>query len=485
MRNISYALLIISFLISSCAERIDDVEAPREDITDYITVSEPLVHRDLAEIKEDSTLRAIMVYSGISYFLYRGEPMGYEYELVQRLAKELNVKLEIVLANNINELIDMLNRGEGDIIAHGLTVTQRRREFVRFMDYLYLTHQVLIQRKPANWRQMKLHEIQKELKSDPIELIGETISVRRNSAYYSRLLNLKKEIGGGFYIDTISGELSTQKAIKMVVDGKIKYTVSDNNIAELNNSHYPILDVKTPISFSQRIAWAVRKNSPELQTALNEWVKKMRKDVDYYVIYNKYFKNSRSYRKRISSDYYSEVTGKISPYDSIIKYHANRINWDWRFLSSLIFHESRFNPNEKSWAGAVGLMQLMPSTAQELGITNTRDPKQNIRAGTTYLQNMWNRWEEIPDSTQRLKFTLASYNCGYSHVKDAQRLTAKYERNPNIWDKNVEVYVLNLMYPEYFNDELVYYGYVMGQEPVDYVNRIFDLYDHYKTLLPE
>jgi membrane-bound lytic murein transglycosylase F len=462
-----------------------DVEEPREDITDYITISEPLISRDLAEIKKDSTLRAIMVYSGISYFLYRGQPMGYEYELLQRLAEELNVKLEIVLAHNINELIDMLNRGEGDIIAHGLTVTQRRKEFVRFMDYLYLTHQVLVQRKPENWRQMKLHEIQKELKSDPIELIGETISVRRNSAYYSRLVNLKKEIGGGFYIDTISGEVSTQKAIKMVVDGEIKYTVSDNNIAELNSAHYPILDVKTPISFSQRVAWAVRKNSPELQQTLNNWVKKMRKDVDYYVIYNKYFENSRSYRKRISSDYYSEATGKISPYDSIIKHHANRINWDWRFLSAIIFQESRFNPNEKSWAGAVGLMQLMPATAKELGVNDPRDPSQNIKAGTTYLKQMWERWAEIPDSTQRLKFMLASYNCGYSHVKDAQRLTQKYNENQLVWDDNVEKYVLNLMYPKYYNDEDVYFGYVMGQEPVDYVNRIFDLYDHYKALLSE
>jgi membrane-bound lytic murein transglycosylase F len=462
-----------------------DVEEPREDITDYITISEPLISRDLAEIKKDSTLRAIMVYSGISYFLYRGQPMGYEYELLQRLAEELNVKLEIVLAQNINELIDMLNRGEGDIIAHGLTVTQRRKEFVRFMDYLYLTHQVLVQRKPENWRQMKLHEIQKELINDPIELIGETISVRRNSAYYSRLINLQKEIGGGFYIDTISGEVSTQKAIKMVVDGEIKYTVSDNNIAELNSSHYPILDVETPISFSQRVAWAVRKNSPELQQALNNWVKKMRKDVDYYVIYNKYFENSRSYRKRISSEYYSETTGKISPYDSIVRHNANRINWDWRFLSAIIFQESRFNPKEKSWAGAVGLMQLMPATAKELGVNDPWDPSQNIKAGTTYLRQMWDRWEEIPDSTQRLKFMLASYNCGYSHVKDAQRLTQKYDANPLVWDGNVEKYVLNLMYPKYYNDEVVHFGYVMGQEPVDYVNRIFDLYDHYKTLLPE
>lgn len=479
MRQVYFYFVLLLLLIPSCKQEPIDIETP-----DNIIVPEPQITRDLDQIKEDGVLKAIMVYTGTSYFLYRGQPMGYEYELLQRLADDLDIELEIVLARDINDLINMLNRGEGDIIAHGLTVTQRRQQFVNFMDYLYLIRQVLVQRKPENWRQMKLHEIQKELISDPIGLIGETVSVRRNSAYYSRLVNLQQEIGGNINIDTIPGSFSTQKVIKMVVDGEIDYTVSDNNIAELNSSYYPILDVETPISFSQRVAWAVRKNSPQLKDALDTWVKKMRNNVDYYVIYNKYFKNERSYRQRITSDFYSEITGKISPYDSLVKQHAHRIGWDWRLLSSVIFQESRFKPGERSWAGARGLMQLMPATARELGVSDVTDPKQNIRGGSTYLHNMWNRWEMIPDSVQRLKFTLASYNCGYSHVVDAQRLTEKYGGNPKVWDNNVETYILNLMLPEYYNDEVVRYGYVMGREPVNYVKQILDRYEQYVQLLP-
>ncbi|PWE00892.1 MltF family protein [Marinilabilia rubra] len=470
------------FFIFSCSSDNDPIEV---EVTDKVTISAPQLERDLPELKESGVMKAIMVYSGTSYFLYRGQPMGYEYELLQRLASHLGLKLEVVIAHNINDVINLLNKGEGDIIAHGLTVTQRRQQFVNFMDYLYLTRQVLVQRKPDNWRQMKLHEIEKELISDPIELIGQTVSVRRNSAYYSRLVNLQQEIGGKINIDTIPGNFSTQKVIKMVVDGEIDFTVSDNNIAELNSSYYPILDVETPVSFSQRVSWAVRKNSPLFLEALNKWVEEMRDDVDYYVIYNKYFKNTRYFRQRVSSDFYSGNGHKISQYDSIVKHHADRIGWDWKLLSSVIYQESRFESSEESWAGARGLMQLMPATARELGVSDVTDPAQNIRGGTSYLHQLWNRWEEIPDSTQRIKFALASYNCGYSHVVDATRLADKYDANPKVWDENVETYVLNLMYPEYYNDDLVRYGYVMGEEPVNYVEQILERYDHYAQILSE
>ena len=474
-----YFFLTLSLLLACSSEQNSiDVE-----VTDKVTSETPEVERDLPQMREAGVMKAIMVYSGTSYFIYRGQPMGYEYELLQRLAEHLNLKLEIVIAHNINDVINILNRGEGDIIAHGLTVTRRRQKFVNFMDYLYLTRQVLVQRKPENWRQMKLHEIKKDLISDPIELIGHTVSVRRNSAYFSRLVNLQQEIGGKINIDTVPGSYSTQKLIKMVVDGEIDFTVSDNNIAELNSSYYPILNVETPISFSQRVSWAVRKNSPLFLSALNDWVKKMRDNVDYYVIYNKYFRNTRYYSQRVSSDFYSGNGQKISPYDSIVKENAIRIGWDWKLLSSLIYQESRFQKTEKSWAGAVGLMQLMPSTAKELGVSDLTDPAQNIKAGASYLKQLWNRWEEIPDSLQRIKFTLASYNCGYSHVLDAKRLAQKYDANPKLWDQNVEKYMLKLMYPEFYNDKVVRYGFVMGEEPVNYVEQIFERYDHYAQIL--
>jgi len=444
-----------------------------------------MVERDLDDIQQEGVLRAITVYSETSYFLYRGQPMGFEYELLQRLADHLEVALEIIPAEDLDQLINMLNRGEGDLIAYGLTVTQPRQQYVDFSNYLYLTKQVLVQRKPDNWRRKKLHEIEKELVSDPIELIGDTVAVRLASSYYERLQNLEQEIGGDIVVDTLPGKLSTGRIIKKVVQEEIEYTVADDNIAEINSAYYPSLDVETPISFSQRSAWAVRKNAPQLRKALNAWIKDMRNKVDYYVIYDRYFENKRDFRARIESDFFSQAGGKISRYDTLVKRFADTLNWDWRFLSSLIYQESQFDPNARSWAKARGLMQLMPATARELGVRNRRDPLQNLRGGTAYLEELYERWEGIPDSVQRVKFTLASYNCGYHHVVDAQRLARENGANPQQWDDAVEEYLLKLSYPKYYNAAPVEYGYVRGIEPVTYVKQIFERYQHYRQLIPK
>ena len=332
---------------------------------------------------------------------------------------------------------------------------------------------------------MKLHEIQRELISDPIELIGKTVSVRKNSSYVDRIINLQDEIGGMIYIDTLQGDLSTDKIISKVVDGEIEYTIADNNLAEINASYHPQLDVSTEVSFSQRIAWAVRKNSPQLLDTLNHWIERTKDNVEYYVIYNKYFKNKRSYAKRVKSDFFSDNSNKISVYDEIIKKNSEKINWDWRLVSSVVYQESQFDPNAKSWVSAKGLMQLMPETAEALGVTDRSDPAQSIQGGTKYLQQLYSEWENVPDSIQRIKFALASYNCGLGHVLDAQRLAEKNGKQVDIWDENVETFILNLTYPDFYNDDVVKYGYVRGIEPFTYVKQIFERYEHYKAFIQE
>ena len=166
--------------------------------------------------------------------------MGFEYELLERLADYLDVRLEIVLAENIDSIIPMLERGEGDIIALGLTITEERKKRIDFTDYLYLTRQVLVQRKPPNWRRLKRHQIDASLIQDPVELINDTVALRLTTSYYERLKNLQSEIGGVIYIDTMAGDLSAEKLIQSVVDGDIKYTIVDDNIAAINAAYHPI-----------------------------------------------------------------------------------------------------------------------------------------------------------------------------------------------------------------------------------------------------
>ena len=456
--------------------------------------SEPEDHKEdnnsqtrgaLNAIRQRDTLRALTTYSATSYFLYRGAPMGFEYEMLERFADYLDVELAIYVSDNIDSMLHQLNTGQIDLVAHGLTITSERKKRVDFTDYLFLTHQVLVQKKPDNWRSISWNAIQKGLIHDAVELIGDTVSVRRNSSYFDRLNHLSAEIGGEIVIDTLPGRFSTDEIIKMVVDGTVKYTVADNNIAAINASFYPILDISVPISFSQRIAWAVRPGSDELLAAANEWIGKMKQSSDYYAIYNKYFKNERNFRRRVKSDFFSLNHNRISPYDDIIRHNAQSIDWDWRLLASLIYQESKFQPEAESWAEAKGLMQIMPSTAAELGIQDLTDPHDNVGGGARYLKYLESYFEMVPDSAAKVKFTLAAFNCGVGHVLDARRLAEKHGLDPNRWRNNVEKMILKLSYPDYYNDPVVYYGYMRGIEPYTYVNQILERYGHYRQFIPE
>lgn len=446
--------------------------------------SQPDFVADLEEIRKRDTLKAITTYSSTSYFLYQGEPLGYEYELAQRLADYLDVELQMIVAKDLDDILNLLNEGEGDLIAHSLTVTGDRKEVVDFTYPLNFTHQVLVQRKPDNWRQMKLHEIEKTLVRNPIRLIGLDIHVRENSSYNDRLINLQNELGGEINVRYLPGSMTTDAIIKMVSEGEIDYTVADHNIAQINAAYYNNLDIQTTVGVMQQLAWAVRKTSPDLLKAINNWIKEERKSSDYYVIYNKYFKNTRGFTKRVKSDFYSRESNKISQYDDLIKQGAAELGWDWRFLTSLIYQESKFDSNEKSWVGAVGLMQLMPRTAKSYGYTKLTNPNSNIKAGVAHINYLNEFWaEHIEDSTERVKFVIASYNAGQYHVQDARRLAAKYGLNPNIWYNEVEAAMLLKSEKKYFNDPVVHYGYCRGEEPVNYVKEIFERYEYYKEFI--
>jgi membrane-bound lytic murein transglycosylase F len=477
--NVCVVGISLLFLLFSCQKEPKKAEVELKEIVNPFV--ENSVDRDLEDIRKDGVLRALVVYSSTSYFLYRGQPMGFEYELLKKLADDLDLKLELIISDNLDNQFEVLNRGDVDLIAHGLTITNQRKWEVDFTEHLYFTRQVLVQKKPDNFRNMRWSTLQKYLIKDPIELIGDTVSIRRNSAYWERIESLSNEMGGQIYVDTLDSKLSDGEIIDMVAEGIVKYTIADENLAKINASYQPVLDISVPISFTQRIAWVTRKKARNLKAEIDNWIKNERKTLDYRVTYNKYFKNKRSFRKRAESDYYSLNNKQISQYDDIIKESAKDIGWDWRLIAAQAYQESRFNPNAKSWAGARGLMQLMPATAMDLEIMDLSDPAESLKGGTKYLKDIFEKFEEIKDTTERQKFTLAAYNCGYGHILDAQRLAKANDLDPHKWEDSIDKMLLNLSYPKYYNKPMVKYGYVRGSEPVAYVEEIFDRYEHYKT----
>ncbi len=485
--NFSYSILLIFVLIFSvsCSDRTgrDD---PRSIDSEGLDIDIDPVAFDFQAIKKRGSLRVILENTSTGYFLYKGKPVGLQYELARRFCEEAGVTLELVIENDLEKSFEMLLRGEGDLIAHSLTITKERRRLVAFTDPHYEIRQVLVQRKPDNWRNMKLHEIERSMIRSPSELIGKKIFVKKGSSYVRRLRNLSEEIGGDVVIIEEFGDVLTDELISMVSHKEIDYTVADEDIAEITATYYRNIDVKTPLSLPTQVAWAVRDNAPELVETVNVWISSMKRKPDFNVLYRRYFEDPKGFSVRLQSDFSSLGGQKISPYDNLIRQYADSIEWDWRLLAALVHQESNFDPSAESWMGARGLMQMVPSTAESFGAKNVMDPKQNIKAGTRYLEWLDNYWRKYaPDSLERVKFVMGSYNVGQGHVRDAVRLTEKYGKDPEVWEDNVAYYLLQKSKPKFFRDPVVTSGYCRGEEPVEYVRDILAQYEIYQQFIDQ
>lgn len=435
---------------------------------------------DLDIIKDKGKIVVLTDFNSTSYFIYRGQPMGYQYELLQEMADYFGLGLEVIVSNDLNNSFNKLENGEVDLIAANLTITKQRKKMMDFTIPHSKTRQVLIQRKPGNWANLDKKSRESLLIRDQLDLAGKTIYVQANSSHAFRLHNLSDEIGEN--INIIETREEVEHLISLVANGEIDYTISDENVAQVNQNYYQNIDIETPVSFHQNLAWAVRNNSGKLLTEINNWLEQFKNTREYERIYAKYFQNSRS-AHIVESDYYTLTSGRISAYDEYIKKYSEEIGWDWKLIASMMYQESRFQPNVRSWAGAFGLMQFMPSTASRFGISQNSSNEQQIRAGVKFLMWLEERFDNIENRDEKIKFTLAAYNVGLGHIIDARNLAEKNGSNPGIWDDNVDKYLLSKSDPKFYNDPVVKYGYCRGKETYAYVRDIMERYEHYQNLI--
>jgi membrane-bound lytic murein transglycosylase F len=439
---------------------------------------------DLDSIRARGKLIAVTDVNSMNYFIYKGEPMGFTYELLKSFTDHLGLGLEIITENQLDEAFKTLYSGKADLLAIGLTVNSSRKQEVSFTEPIEETRQVLVQRKPHNWRSLTADQINRKLLRNQLDLANKTVYVQSGSSHVERLKTLSEEIGDSIHI--VEVPYNSEKLIQNVANGEIDYTVCDQNVSKVIATYYKNIDVNTPVSFPQNIAWAVRKNySDSLLKELDNWILSYRKTSAYAFLYAKYFRNSRM-SHIVNSDYFPINTGKLSRYDDLIKKYSATIKWDWRLLASLVCQESHFNPGVKSWAGAYGLMQIMPVTAREFGIDVKASPENNIKAGIKYIKYLNSVFaSKIPDESERIHFILASYNAGPGHVIDAMNLAEKYGMDPHKWYGNVAVWMLKKSDPKYFKDPVVKSGYFKGIESVAFVTEVLDRYEHYKNLVPD
>ena len=248
------------------------------------------------------------------------------------------------------------------------------------------------------------------------------------------------------------------------------------------------------------VAWAVRQSSPLLAESVDSWLAANQdKFFDISQPKAKNLNDRRKYTAYVSDEYFPDIPdfydypgddnasrgrvsypydahygkkGIISYYDNLFIKYASYCGWDWRLLAAVAYNESSFNPYAVSPMGAMGLMQLMPSTARQFGVTNAYDPEQSVKAAAKLFANLLVHYASVPDPSERINFALAAYNAGPGHVDDARRLAKKHGKDQDVWKNNVDEFVLFMSNPGYYNDPVVKYGYFRGGETYNYVNYI-------------
>jgi len=465
LRGVRY-VFFLALLVSTSCRKIDSELLSNEG------------KRDLAQILAKGKITVVTDYTSTNYFLYKGEPMGYQFEMLRNLAAHLGVKLELITENNLDKSFEMLEKREVDIIANNLTVTASRKVRFSFTNPHGQPRQVLVQRKP------KLIEFSQKssMIRNPIDLADRIVYVQKGSASTERLKNLAEETG----VKIITVEMPNYEAeqlIELVANGEIDYTVTDENIARVQSALYDNIDYETPVSFPQNLAWAIHPDAPDLLAKVNDWLASFTKTAEYRVIKNRYFDNP-ALARMMQSDYFYVHSGRISMYDDQLKSVSEDLKWDWRLLASLIYQESKFRHDAKSPSGAYGLMQFMPQTAKHFGIDHEANADVQLETGVRYLKWLEDRMDDnkIPHE-EKIKFVLAAYNAGIGHVIDARNLARKYGRDPNVWENNVDYFIQNKS--EFYRDTVVRFGYLRGDETYRYVYEILDRYEHYRNIVKE
>lgn len=423
---------------------------------------------DLEEIKKRKVLRVLTRNSSTTFFIYRGEQLGFEYELARELAKHLDVRLEIIVPPSRDALYSYLREGRGDMLAAGLVVTDERlAEFQPSPAYNRVSELLVVSSKDTAIQSLA-------------DLKGKKVSVRKSSSYYQTLLPLQAK--HGFEIELVAEDVETEEILDDIAAGKRFATLADSNIVDIELAYNADVRSIGPVGEPRDQVWWMRKDQPKLEAEVATFVKKTYKGMFYNMTVNKYFKNAKNMKNAGGSER-SDDSGSLSPYDRLMQKYSKQYEFDWRLMTSQMYQESHFDPNAKSWVGALGLMQVMPRTGAELKIDNLPDPEQGIHAGVKLMAKYSQQFaDDTIKEKDRIRFTLAAYNCGPGHVQDARRLAADQKLNPNKWFGNVEKAMLLLQKPEFAKKAR--YGYCRCSEPVKYVSEIQTRYDAYSKLVP-
>ena len=428
---------------------------------------------DYPQMVKRRFIRVLVTYNSTNYFITsKGKQKGLEYELMKAFEKflnqgvaDINKKVELIFVSvPFDQLIPMLKVGQGDIIASGLTITKERSNEVAFTEpYRTNINEIVVRAKDA------------EPIGGIMELSGKTVVVLSGSSYEAHLKDLNNNLSNlnkpPVNIVKADEILSSEDVLQMVNAGIYDYTVIDDHKAyiwaEVLTGIVP--EREAVLNEGGEIAWVVRKNNPVLLERLNKFVSKNKEGTLMgNMLFKRYYENTGWIVDPITT----ERQKKLEKYKELFKKYGEMYDIDWLFLAALSFQESRLNQDLKSNRGAVGLMQIKPSTAgdKNVGIKKVaKSAENNIHAGTKYLSFLRERYFSDPamDEFNQVNFAIAAYNAGPRKIQEFRKKAKEIGLDPNLWFYNVENISLN----------------EIGRENVEYVSNINKYYIAYQNIM--
>lgn len=425
-------------------------------------------HRDesyvgtLEAIQKRGVLRVGMQNNGASYFIYRGQQAGFQLEMAELLAARIAVRLQVVVPPRPNDMVRLLREGKVDVIP--VAQGDPSEEFIHTPPFIFADHVIVQGRGEPPLTDEKM-------------LAGRRVHVRRSSRYRPFLLDIQKRVPSLAIVDA-DENLETQELIAGVAAGQIRLTVANTVLLRVELTQRDDVAGHLTIAKERGLVYAISKAAPALAARLRGIIERDVGGDNYERIYSKYFNNHERMAELRRDEL--RASGKISAFDDLAKRFGRANDVDWRLVLAQMYQESRFDPKAVSYAGARGLMQLMPATAEELGVSDIEDPEQNIEAGVRYLRTLIDRFDPKLAIRQRIRFALASYNAGFYHVKDARELATKQGLDPDRWFGHVEKTIQLLEHRRYYRN--AEFGYCRGREPAQYVSRIQSRYEGFAEL---
>ncbi|UCE41404.1 MAG: transglycosylase SLT domain-containing protein [Candidatus Aminicenantes bacterium] len=436
----------------------------RNRLRERLQLSQDIIEEhtyDLPDMIKKRRIRVLTTYTFGNYFVYEGKAYGYEYSLMEEYKKFLNKGRK--RADHVDFyyfpvpyelLVSTINSGYGDIVAANMTILQERSEEVDFTDpYQWNIKEVLVSNEGIEGIQ-KIED-----------LSSREVHVREGSSYHYSLARLNEQLKENklapIKIVALPGVVNTGEIIELVSSDVIDITVADSHIASIADELLPNIKVHEQIVFNDdvKFGWIVRKSNPQLKASLNQFIKTIKKGTYLGNIYfQRYFKRNPWAREGLKRDDFT----KFSKYAPLFKKYGEMYGVDWMLVEAQAFQESGLNPDVRSRAGAVGLMQLLPSTAEWMGFDEHLSPENNVHAGVKYLKYLMDQYfpEDKYSATERLRLALAAYNAGPGNMQKSIRKTAELGYDATKWFGNVEMGTMRQV----------------GLEPVHYVRNINKYY---------